>query len=107
MLGQRGDSGAGGPALLPPRTTCRWPWEGSAGSVSSAFSLAISVSLPGGNAFCQKNVPSSIFFPLALWKHCAFLLLAPQMVPALAARTEFPLSHPAAGQALLVRTGLH
>lgn len=31
----------------------------------------------------RKMFPAIFFFPLALWKHCAFLLLASQLVPAL------------------------
>lgn len=49
--------------LLPQKTACRCPWEGESWlSELSIFSLAISALLPWLNVFCQKNVPSYIFF---------------------------------------------
>lgn len=83
------------PCAAPSADECRCPWGGI--GEGSTFPSAISDSLPGVNVCCQKNVLSYAFFPLDLWKHCAFLLPASQLVPALPARTEFPLSHREAG----------
>lgn len=83
--------------LLPQKTTCRCPWEGESWLSGLSFLLGYQCFASMSERFlpekCSQLIFLFFFFPLALWKHCAFLLLASQLVPALPAHTKSSLRH--------------
>lgn len=80
--------------LLPQQTTCRCPWEGESWLSELRFLLGYQWFASMSECFLPEKCSQLFFFsPLALWKHCAFLLLASQLVPALPVHTKSSLRH--------------
>lgn len=72
--------------LLPQKTTCRCPWEWESWLSKLSFLLGYQCFASISECFLPEKCSQLylfFFFLLALWKHCAFLLLASQLVPAL------------------------
>lgn len=70
--------------LLPQKTTCRCPWERESWLSELSFLFGYQCFASISECFLpEKCSQLYFFFPLALLKHCAFLLLASQLVPAL------------------------